>query len=154
MDVDLFAQHINKEKYSVARGLKYFDSNMSSTMMTNLMKGNGYKYNSIERVWNKEIHTTSHDVNSHEFTEKDESSSHEFTWDEVLAIRSMINKSDPVEIGLLSRIKDLPKDDKVRKTIVISQSVGDKLDEFCAAKRVQKSAVLHLAIEDIIKRYE
>lgn len=153
MDVDLFVQHINKEKYSVARGLKHFDSNMSSTMMTNLMKGNGYKYNSIERTWNKEIHTTSHEVNSHDFT-LDESSSHEFTFDEVLAIRNMINKSDPVEVDLVSRIESLPKDEKVRKTIVISQSVGDKLDEFCKVKRVQKSDVLTLAIEDIISRYK
>jgi hypothetical protein len=153
MDVDLFVQHLNKEKYSVARGLKHFDSNMSSSMMTNLMKGNGYKYNSKDRLWIKEVHIPSHEVNSHDFT-LDESSSHEFTFDEVLAIRNMIYKSDPVEVGLVSRIESLPKDEKVRKTIVISQSVGDKLDEFCKVKRVQKSSVLELAIEDIIKRYE
>lgn len=153
MDVDLFVQHLNKEKYSVARGLKHFDSTMSSSMMTNLMKGNGYKYDSKDRLWNKEVHTTSHEVNSHDFT-LNESSSHEFTFDEVLAIRNMIKKSDPVEVDLVSRIESLPKDEKVRKTIVISQSVGDKLDEFCKVKRVQKSSVLELAIEDIIKRYE
>ena len=154
MDVDLFVQHLNKEKYSVARGLKHFDSNMSSSMMTNLMKGNGYKYNSVERVWNKEIHTTSHDVNSQEFTEIGETNSYGFTLGEVEAIRALINTSDPVEVDLVSRIEALPKHDKVRKTIVISSSVGDKLDEFCRVKRVQKSAVLELAIEDIIKRYE
>lgn len=143
MDVDLFVQHLNKEKYSVARGLKHFESNMSSSMMTNLMKGNGYRYNSADRLWNKEIHTTSHDVNSYGFT-----------FEEVEAIRALINKSDPVEVDLLSRIEALPKHDKVRKTIVISQSVGDKLDYFCKVKRVQKSSILELAIEDIIKRYE
>jgi len=154
MDVDLFVQHLNKEKYSVARGLKHFDSNMSSTTMTNLMKGNGYKYNSVDRTWNKEIHTTSHDANSHDFTQKSESSSYEFTLEEVVAIKALIHKSDPAEVDLLNRIKDLPKHDKVRKTIVISQSAGDKLDEFCRVKRVQKSNVLELAIEDIIKKYE
>ena len=149
MDVDLFVQYLNNEEQSVIKGLRHFNSNMSEASMKRLMKNNGYNWSSIDRTWNKTIHTTSSILEKNS-----ETTSHEFTSKEIEALKSLINNSDPIATGLIGRIKDLPKDDKVRKTIVISQSVGDKLDEFCKVKRVQKSSVLELAIEDIISRYE
>lgn len=153
IDIVKFVKHLNDSKESVTKGLGNFKYDITPAVMTNRIKGDGYKYNSRSRTWDKEFHTPSHNVNSHDFT-LNESSSHEFTLDEVLAIRNMIHKVDPVEVDLVSRIESLPKDEKVRKTIVISQSVGDKLNEFCKAKRFQKSDVLALAIEDIIAKYE
>jgi hypothetical protein len=103
------------------------------------------------------IHTASHDVNSHKFTQ-DETSSHDFTWDEIEAIRTMLNDwkkdADPVgKTDLVNRVKAIPKDEKARKTIVISKVVGERLDNFCEENRVQKSSVLELAIEDFISKY-
>jgi len=149
MDIDLFVKHLNDSKQSVIKGLKQFNSNMSDASMKRLIKNSGYFYNSNERTWDKTVHT-----NLPIFEQKSETISHEFTLQEIEALKSLIRHSDPIATGLIGRIEMLPKDDKVRKTIVISQSVGDKLDEFCKVKRVQKSSVLELAIEDIIKRYE
>ena len=49
------------------------------------------------------------------------------------------------------RIKALPTDDKVRKTIVIDQSIGNRLDDYCKTEKVNKSDIIHLALLDFIK---
>lgn len=149
MDIDLFVKHLNDSKQSVIKGLKQFNSNMSDASMKRLIKNSGYYYNSNERTWDKTVH-----MELPVFEQKSETTSHVFTSQEIETLKSLIRNSDPIATGLIGRIESFPKDEKVRKTIVISQSVGDKLDEFCKAKRVQKSSVLQLAIEDIIKRYE
>lgn len=149
MDIDLFVKHLNDSKQSVIKGLKQFNSNMSDASMKRLIKNSGYFYNSNERTWDKTVH-----MDLPIFEQKGETTSHEFTSQEIEALKSLIRRSDPIATGLIGRIESLPKNEKVRKTIVISRSVGDKLDEFCKVKRVQKSDVLALAIEDIIKRYE
>lgn len=100
------------------------------------------------------VHIDSHDVNSHDITEG-EQSSHGFTLDEMESIKVMLNdwKKSVDSPDLVDRIEALPKDEKVRKTIVISESIGKRLDEFCKVNRVQKSDVLASAIEDFIRRY-
>ena len=49
---------------------------------------------------------------------------------------------------LHDRIKWIPQDAKTRKTVVIDKSIGERLDSFCRAERVNKSDVLHLALAD------
>jgi len=58
------------------------------------------------------------------------------------------------ELNLHERIKQLPQNAKTRKTIVIDESIGKQLDEFCGAERVQKSDVLHLALIDFLEKYQ
>lgn len=48
------------------------------------------------------------------------------------------------------RIKALPPGEKIRKTIVINQAIGDRLDEYCKRERVNKSDILHLALVDFL----
>lgn len=60
-----------------------------------------------------------------------------------------INVSNQVH----ERIKQLPKDDKTRKTIVIDKNIGERLDKYCEVERVNKSDVLHLALLDFFKNY-
>lgn len=105
----------------------------------------------------KVVHTSSHDVNSHKFTEG-EQSSHEFTSEEIQSIKAMLNDWKKGEVltnenDLLKRIEAIPSDDKERKTIVISKDVGKRLDKFCKENRVLKSNVLELAIVDFISKY-
>lgn len=48
------------------------------------------------------------------------------------------------------RIKALPQGDKTRKTIVIDKGIGERLDDYCKAERVNKSDILHLALMDFL----
>lgn len=90
----------------------------------------------------------------------------QFTNDEVSMIKEMLFEWQRVatqeathphepqrEVTLHDRIKQLPQNDKTRKTIVLDQSIGKQLDEFCQAERVNKSDVLHLALMDFLKRW-
>jgi hypothetical protein len=52
---------------------------------------------------------------------------------------------------LHDRIKWIPQDAKTRKTVVIEKSIGERLDSFCKAERVNKSDVLHLALRSNFK---
>lgn len=52
------------------------------------------------------------------------------------------------------RIKDLPQNEKTRKTIVIDANIGEHLDQYCKAEKVNKSDILHLAIQDFLNRYD
>jgi hypothetical protein len=56
---------------------------------------------------------------------------------------------------LYERVEALPNDKKVRKTIVISESVANALDKFCSKKKsINKSDVIALALMDFIERYQ
>ena len=103
------------------------------------------------------VHVGSHVMNSQDFTQ-DEKDSPGFTLDEMNSLRRIINEWDQVkqpatEHNLINRIEAMPKDEKVRKTIVISKVVGEQLDEFCKINRVQKSTVLELAIKNLLDEY-
>lgn len=94
----------------------------------------------------------------------------QFTHDEVRMISEMLhewqqsklNRSDRMDIEEPSpgvtrvheRIKKMHQGDKVRKTIVIDRSVGERLDEYCKKERVNKSDILHLALMDFLDGYE
>jgi hypothetical protein len=52
------------------------------------------------------------------------------------------------------RIKDLQQNEKTRKTIVIDVNIGERLDQYCKSEKVNKSDILHLAIQDFLNRYD
>lgn len=53
-----------------------------------------------------------------------------------------------------ARIKELPQGDKTRKTIVINKAIGERLDAYCQAEKVNKSDILHLALMDFLDQQE
>lgn len=84
----------------------------------------------------------------------------QFTEDEIRAIKEMLKswqESAPtieMELTLHDRIKQLPQEEKTRKTIVIDQSIGERFDVFCEAERLNKSDILHLALVDFMDKFE
>lgn len=85
----------------------------------------------------------------------------QFTRDEVADLVEMLQewrmKKSSEQLGTVhepeqvhERIKTLPQGKKTRKTIVISENIGKRLDAYCKAERVNKSDILHLAIEDFL----
>ncbi|WP_186673887.1 hypothetical protein [Sporosarcina sp. BP05] len=84
----------------------------------------------------------------------------QFTEDEMRAIKEMLKswqESAPtikMEPTLHERIKQLPQEEKTRKTIVIDQSIGERFDVFCEAERLNKSDILHLALADFMAKFE
>ena len=80
----------------------------------------------------------------------------QFTDDEVSMIKEMLEswkEAVPVSESVHDRIKHLPEGDKTRKTIVIDESIGKRLDNFCRNEKVNKSDVLNLALIDFLERY-
>lgn len=55
---------------------------------------------------------------------------------------------------LHKRIMGLERGETTRKTIIISEEIGEKLDEFAKQTRFNKSNLLEIAILDLINRYE
>lgn len=87
----------------------------------------------------------------------------QFTRDEVVDLMDMLQEwrmknvmaqaeESEVPTQVHERIKSLPQGDKTRKTIVINKCIGERLDAYCKAERVNKSDILHLAIEDFLNK--
>lgn len=86
----------------------------------------------------------------------------QFTRDEVEDLVSMLQEwrmnKQAEQMGIKKpkavhdRIKELPQGDKTRKTIVIDKGIGERLDEYCQAEKVNKSDILHLALLDFLDR--
>lgn len=85
----------------------------------------------------------------------------QFTQNEVSMIMEMLYEWQQMKLAkqneyieesdqIYERIKQLPKGDKTRKTIVIDKSIGERLDEYCEVERVNKSDVIHLALLDFL----
>lgn len=80
----------------------------------------------------------------------------QFTADEVSMIKEMLKswkEAVPIGESVHDRIKYLSKGDKTRKTIVIDESIGKRLDNFCGIEKVNKSDVLNLALLDFLEKY-
>ncbi|MEC0666267.1 hypothetical protein P8864_10240 [Priestia flexa] len=84
----------------------------------------------------------------------------QFTQDEIHAIKEILKSWQKVApttqtngLSLYDRIKQLPQNQKTRKTIVIDQTIGKRLDEFCKSEKIHKSDVLHVALADFIEKY-
>lgn len=87
----------------------------------------------------------------------------QFTRDEVSDLMAMLQEwrmnhtttqldaaKEPTQVH--ERIKVLPKGEKTRKTIVIDKEIGERLDTYCKAERVNKSDILHLALMDFLDK--
>lgn len=88
----------------------------------------------------------------------------QFTRDEISILAEMIHEWKQKKVAeqsgaiqeskqLHERIKALPQGDKTRKTIVIDKAIGERLDNYCKAERVNKSDVLHLALMDFLDEH-
>jgi len=150
----------NGYKYINQKWIKENSLHTSSHNFTLNEQEEGVNMNVLEEQQENIIEDTLH-THSHDFT-KDETTSHEissqvFTLDEIELIRAMMNDwkrvKQPIENDLISKIEAMPKDEKIRKTIVISKVVGEQLDEFCKINRVQKSTVLELAIKNLLEEF-
>lgn len=86
----------------------------------------------------------------------------QFTRDEVTDLMDMLqewrmNKAAE-QMGIKEpkavheRIKELPQGDKTRKTVVIDKGIGERLDKYCQAEKVNKSDILHLALMDFLDK--
>ena len=94
--------------------------------------------------------------NNNEFTMNSPVIHTPFTSDEVIIIREMLKswkEAVPTVESVHERIKHLPQNNKTRKTIVIDENIGKRLDEFCDHERVNKSDILNLALIDILEKY-
>lgn len=125
---------------------------------------------SVKRLDVKSSHENSHNVNNKEnnmneiVKQGSQKTSHDgelnFTQEEMNAIKEMVQeymkeKEHQTKRDILhKRIMMIEKGEKTRKTIVISDSVGAKLDKFAEEKRFNKSDLLEIAILDLINRYE
>ncbi|MBO0603527.1 hypothetical protein I2483_17820 [Sporosarcina sp. E16_3] len=83
----------------------------------------------------------------------------QFTENEIRVIKEMLQSwqesasASEIEPTLHDRIKQLPQEEKTRKTIVIDQSIGERFDVFCEAERLNKSDILHLALADFMDKF-
>lgn len=116
---------------------------------------------SNSRVVHDEFTPSNTDVipNSNEITVNSPIFHSQFTSDEVSMIKDMLKSWKDavpvVEVGesVHDRIKHLPQGNKTRKTIVIDENIGKRLDNFCGVERVNKSDVLNLALIDFLEKY-
>lgn len=125
---------------------------------------------SVKRSSTISSHNNSHNVNSKRNRVKEDvkqdsqfdshGSESNFTKEEMEALKEMLSeymreKEHQTKRDILhKRIMMLEKGEKTRKTIVISDSVGAKLDKFAGETRFNKSDLVEIAILDLINRYE
>lgn len=69
-------------------------------------------------------------------------------WKQQKQLEITSNNNEPVH----ERIKVLSGGDKVRKTIVIDKTIGDRLDEYCKSEKLNKSDIIHLALIDFFHK--
>lgn len=82
----------------------------------------------------------------------------QFTRDEVSDLMTMLQEWRMGKVtgnpqSLHDRIKGLPQGNKTRKTIVIDEEIGKRLDKYCKGEKVNKSDVLHLALLDFFNTH-
>lgn len=88
----------------------------------------------------------------------------QFTRDEVEDLVAMLQEwrmnKQAEQLGIKEpkavheRIKELPQGNKTRKTIVIDEGIGERLDKYCQTEKVNKSDILHLALIDFLDGQE
>ncbi len=83
----------------------------------------------------------------------------QFTHDEVSMIKEMLKSwreaVPTVEVGesIHELIKRIPSGSSARKTIVLSESIGKRFDDFCKNEKVQKSDALNVALNEFLEKY-
>ncbi|EJR08123.1 hypothetical protein II9_05684 [Bacillus cereus MSX-D12] len=84
----------------------------------------------------------------------------EFTLEQISALQEIANqylhdKENATQRDKLHRrIITLPEGKSIRKTVVIHEDVGKRLDKFAKTMRFNKSDILSLALMDFLDRYE
>lgn len=129
---------------------------------------NSTKVNSSSPIIHQEFTQSNTDVNSsnHEITPYSPVIHPQFTQNEVSMLMEMLYEwqqqkkvtepSEEIKVHqqVHERIKELPQNNKTRKTIVIDKEIGNRLDSYCKNERVNKSDILHLAIMDFLNKVE
>ncbi len=112
------------------------------------------------------FHNHSHHVNDCEtqgYLGFEEKNSPSFTLDEIEGLKELLAHwretaltTTTEEMGLIDRVKQIKnsKNSKVRKTIVIDEEIAHVFDEYAERKRVNKSDLLHLAILELVEKYQ
>ncbi|MGD2278424.1 hypothetical protein [Bacillus wiedmannii] len=83
-----------------------------------------------------------------------------FTLEQISALQEIANQylndkeNETQRDKLHKRIITLPEGKSIRKTVVIHEEVGERLDKFAKAVRFNKSDILSLALMDFLDRYE
>lgn len=84
----------------------------------------------------------------------------EFTSEQILALKEIANEwinekeNETKRDRLHKRIITLPEGAMTRKTVVIHEEVGERLDKFAKTVRFNKSDIISLALSDFLDRYE
>jgi metal-responsive CopG/Arc/MetJ family transcriptional regulator len=84
----------------------------------------------------------------------------QFTREELTALKEMIQeyikekRNQTPRDRLHIRIMKLEKEERTTKTVVISESVAQKFDDFAEKMRFNKSDILELALMDFISSYD
>jgi metal-responsive CopG/Arc/MetJ family transcriptional regulator len=84
----------------------------------------------------------------------------QFTREELTALKEMIQeyikekRNQTPRDRLHIRIMKLEKEERTRKTVVISESVAQRFDDFAEKMRFNKSDILELALMDFISSYD
>lgn len=84
----------------------------------------------------------------------------EFTLEQISALQEIANqylhdKENATQRDKLHRrIITLPEGKSIRKTVVIHEEVGERLDKFAKTMRFNKSDILSLALSDFFDKYE
>lgn len=150
---------------SIAKGL----DGISEKKLRQVLKEAGYEFrNQGQKGWyyigEKEqplnqsifdfVHTSSPRVKSNSHNVKQDELS--FTSEEIRLLKELVKERvvEPQEHTLEGRIEGLNKGQKVRKTIVINENVGELFDRFAEQTRFNKSDLLEVAILDLIDKYK
>lgn len=112
---------------------------------------------------NKRVITDSHS-NSHEgdtdFTHGNTVGEMHFTQEEYFALKELAKRfidgeqSEAPKDHLHTRITQLIKENRTRKTIVIGEGIAKQLDNFTKKTKFAKSDIVELALVDFIKKYD
>ncbi|MFS0639231.1 hypothetical protein AB1K84_25490 [Mesobacillus foraminis] len=84
----------------------------------------------------------------------------QFTKEELTTLKEMIQeyihekRNQTSRDRLHIRIMKLQKEERTRKTFVMSESVANKLDDFAEKMKFNKSDILELALMDFIRSYD
>lgn len=105
----------------------------------------------------KQVDSQNSNVNSPSSNTKGEK---EFTSEQISALQEIANqylhdKENATQRDKLHRrIISLPEGKSIRKTVVIHEEVGERLDKFAKTMRFNKSDILSLALSDFFDKYE
>ncbi|WP_338368073.1 hypothetical protein, partial [Enterococcus faecium] len=84
----------------------------------------------------------------------------QFTKEELTTLKEMIQeyiqekRNQTSRDRLHIRIMKLQKEERTRKTVVMSESVAKKFDDFAEKMKFNKSDILELALVDFIRSYD